>query len=78
MDGMTGLYLPDCGCTADLHLFSMHFSLFDGLSTPGLILAHGDISIQCQLSLVGVHGSLSHEQPLQGHIHLPLQLKHLI
>ena len=40
-----------------------NFSLFDGLGSLSLILAHGDISTQCQLFMVGVHGNLSHKQP---------------
>ena len=78
LDSMMGLCLLDCSCTVDFCLFSVHLGLFDGLSTLCLIMAYGNIGIQCQLSLAGVHGALSHKQPLQGHIHLPLQLKHLI
>ena len=66
-----GLCLPDGGCMLD-------FCLFDGLSGLGLILVCGNVSIPCQLPSVGVQGGLGHEHPLHGHIHVPLQSKHLI
>ena len=69
-DFIMGVYLPNFGCTLD-------FCLFDGHSSLGLILAHSNVGIACQLSSVGVQGGLGHEQPLQGHIHLPLQSRHL-
>ena len=74
-----GLCLLDCGCTAGLHHILVHFGLFDCLSSPGLILAHGEYwhSVPALFS-AGVHGGLSHEQLLQGHIYLPLQLKYVI
>ena len=66
-----GLCLPTGGHTSD-------FCLFDGLGNLGFILAHGNVSILHQLPSVEVQGGLGHEQPLQGHVHLPLQSKHLI
>ena len=69
-DFITGLHLPNCSCTWDFHLF-------DGLSSLSLISPHSNFGILHQLPLVGVQGGLSGKQPLQGCVHLPLQLKHL-
>ena len=40
--------------------------LFDSPGSLGLILVHGNINTQCQLSLAGIYGGLSLEQLFQG------------